>query len=144
MSIDRQKNIATLKQVTKERQQHTLLHALGMEILHIGEDKISARMPVDERTVQFYGMLHGGASLALAETLASMGAFIFIDADTQMCVGQEINGNHIRSATSGSVIGEAKPVHLGRTSQVWQIEIKNEENKLVCLSRMTIAVVPKR
>jgi 1,4-dihydroxy-2-naphthoyl-CoA hydrolase len=144
MSVDTKKNIAILEKAVKEKQKSTLLHALGIEMTYIGEDKLSARMPVDERTVQFYGMLHGGASVAMAETLASMGASIFIDPETQIVVGQEINANHIRSMTSGFVTGEAKPMHLGRTSQIWQTEIKNEEGKLVCISRMTIAVVPKR
>ncbi|MCL4141060.1 UNVERIFIED_CONTAM: hypothetical protein GTU68_019997 [Idotea baltica] len=103
-----------------------------------------AEMPVDERTVQPMGILHGGASVALAESLASIGALLWIDPATQVAVGQEINANHIRPVSSGKVFGTAKPIHSGRGSQVWTIEIKNAEGKLISVSRCTISIVPKR
>ena len=101
-------------------------------------------MPVDHRTIQYFNILHGGASVALAETLASCGAGIHIDLDRQMVVGLEINANHLRGVSGGNglkVHGEAKPIHIGRKTQVWSIEIKNDEGKLVCTSRCTLAVV---
>ena len=113
---------------------------LGIEITEFGDDFITARMPVDERTVQPYGLLHGGASCVLAETLGSIAGTFCIDPTKQMVVGIEINANHIRSAKDGYVYGTVKPIHIGRTVQVWNIEIVNEEKKLVCVSRLTCAV----
>lgn len=139
-----QRNLETLKAYAKDKNHGTLMHSLGIEIDYLGADKVVARMPVDERTRQYYGMLHGGASVALAETLVSIGAAVHIDMDKQKVVGQEINANHIRSATSGMVHGEGKPIHIGKTSQVWQTEIRNPEGKLLCISRCTIAVIPKK
>lgn len=122
----------------------TLAHALGIEITHIGEDSIRGTMPVDERTVQPFGVLHGGASVALAETLASLGAGVHIDHAKEMVVGLEINANHVRGVPAGGKItGEGRPVHIGRRTQVWQMELKNQDGKLVCSSRCTLAVVPK-
>lgn len=122
----------------------SLVETLGIEIEHIGPDGIRATMPVDERTKQYYGLLHGGASLALAESLASIGALVHVDLDKENIVGLEINANHVRSVERGRVRAEGKPLHVGRRTQVWSIEIKNEEGKLVSVSRCTIAVVPKQ
>lgn len=118
----------------------TLITHLGITFTEIGPDFVKGRMPVDERTHQISGVLHGGASVVLAETLGSLGATMVIDTDKQFCVGQEINANHLRSVASGDVIGIARPVHIGATSHVWSIEIRDERDKLVCISRITIAV----
>lgn len=114
---------------------------LGMEFTEIGPDFLRGRMPVDHRTHQPYGILHGGASVALAETLGSYGAMLTTDPSKFRCVGQEINANHIRGVASGFVIGTARPVHVGRRSQVWEIRITDERDKLVCISRLTMAVI---
>jgi uncharacterized protein (TIGR00369 family) len=119
----------------------TLIEHLGILFTEIGDDFIRATMPVDARTKQPYGLLHGGASVALAETLGSMGAAMCVDPAEYQCVGQEINANHVRSATKGLVTGTARPVHLGGRSQIWVIDIVNEAGKLVCTSRLTIAVI---
>ena len=116
---------------------------LGMEFLEIGADFIRGRMPVDDRTHQPFGILHGGASVALAETLGSTGATLAIDPDKYRCVGQEINANHIRGISSGFVIGTARPLHVGRRSHVWEIRITDERDKLVCISRLTMAILEK-
>lgn len=116
---------------------------LGIEFLEIGPDFIRGRMPVDDRTHQPYGILHGGASVALAETLGSTGAALAIDPDKYRCVGQEINANHIRGISSGFVIGTARPLHVGRRSHVWEIRITDERDKLVCISRLTMAILEK-
>lgn len=113
---------------------------LGIEITEVGDDYITARMPVDERTIQPFGLLHGGASVVLAETLGSVAGTFCIDITKQMVVGVEINANHIRSAREGYVYGTVKPIHVGLTTQVWAIEIVNEQKKLVCVSRLTCAV----
>jgi 1,4-dihydroxy-2-naphthoyl-CoA hydrolase len=119
----------------------TLIEHLGIEFTEIGDDYIRATMPVDARTRQPYGLLHGGASVALAETLGSMGAAMCIDVKEYQCVGQEINANHVRAARTGVVTGTARPVHLGGRTQVWSIEIVNEAGKLMCISRLTVAVI---
>ena len=119
----------------------TLIEHLGIEFTEIGDDYIRAAMPVDARTRQPYGLLHGGASVALAETLGSMGAAMCVDAKEYQCVGQEINANHVRAARTGLVTGTARPVHLGGRTQIWSIEIVNEADKLVCISRLTVAVI---
>lgn len=121
---------------------NTAIEHLGIEITEIGEDHLSGRMPVDHRTHQPMGLLHGGASVLLAETLASWGAMGVIDPSRFGCVGQEINANHVRGVRSGWVTGTARPLHLGRSSHVWEVRIVNEEGKLVCVSRVTMAVVP--
>ena len=113
---------------------------LDIEVLEVGDDYITARMPVDERTKQPFGLLHGGASCVLAETLGSIAGTFCVDPSTQMVVGLEINANHISSARSGYVYGTVRPIHIGRTTQVWNIEIVNEEKKLVCVSRLTCVV----
>ncbi len=123
---------------------NTLANSLGIEMIEIGDDFISAKMPVDHRTHQPLGMLHGGASVALAETLGSIGAFCSLDNRTQYCVGLEINANHIKSIKSGFVIGTAKPIHIGKKTQVWEIKIKNEQKELICISRITMAVIDRR
>jgi len=119
----------------------TLIEHIGIEFTEIGDDFIRAIMPVDGRTRQPYGLLHGGASVALAETLGSMGSAMCVDADEYQCVGQDINANHVRAAREGLVTGTARPVHLGGRSQVWAIDIVNEAGKLVCTSRLTVAVI---
>jgi uncharacterized protein (TIGR00369 family) len=116
---------------------------LGIEILELSEERVVATMPVDDRTRQPFGLLHGGASLALAETAASLGAFALIDRERFVAVGLEINGNHLRPKTDGTVRATAVPVHVGRTTQVWAIEIADEQGRLVCVSRCTMAVVPR-
>jgi len=141
MPINKQKNIETLKQVAAVKHKKTLMHALGIELTEISEDRVCGTMPVDERTIQYYEMLHGGASVAFAETLCSCAACIHIDMDHQKVVGLEINANHIRGMSSGILYGEAKPYHIGKRTQVWSIEIKNEKQELVCISRCTMAVV---
>lgn len=100
-------------------------------------------MPVDHRTKQPYGLLHGGASVVLAETLGSVAAHCCVDADKQFCVGLEINANHLRSVREGFVYGTAQPLHIGKKTQVWEIRITNESHQLVCISRITIAVLDK-
>ncbi|MFN8278074.1 MAG: hotdog fold thioesterase [Chitinophagales bacterium] len=122
--------------------QHLGKH-LGIEITEVGDDFLAGRMPVDGRTVQPYGILHGGASCVLAETLGSIGGSFCCDPQTEMVVGLEINANHIKSARNGFVLGVARPVHLGKTTQVWEIKITNEGGGLVCISRLTLAVRTK-
>jgi 1,4-dihydroxy-2-naphthoyl-CoA hydrolase len=138
-------NISLLWEKIREPGPSTLMDALGIEVTYLGTDGMKATMPVDKRTVQYYNMLHGGASVALAETLASCAACVHIDMSKQIVMGLEINANHVRGVPlgGGNVHGEAKPIHIGRKTQVWQIEIKNFEGKLVCVSRCTIAVVDK-
>lgn len=120
-----------------------LASTLGIEITDVGPDYVSGRMPVDERTVQPIGLLHGGASLALAETLGSIASNCCIDNNKYYCVGLEINGNHIRSVRKGYVYGQAKAVHIGKKTHVWEIRIQDEEEHLVCISRLTMAVIDR-
>ena len=116
--------------------------SLGIRITELGEDFLRGTMPVDERTKQPFGLLHGGSSVLLAETLASLAGFLCLDADAgQQAAGIEINANHLRAVTGGEVTGTARPVHLGRNTQVWEIRIEDDRGRLVCLSRMTAAVV---
>lgn len=115
---------------------------IGIELTEAGDDWIRGRMPVDARTRQPFGLLHGGASVALAETLASVGAYSTVDGRTHAAVGMEINANHLRPVRDGWVYGEARCEARGRTTQVWTIRITNEAGKLVCLSRCTMAIVP--
>lgn len=117
---------------------------LGMEFTEIGPDYIKGTMPVDHRTKQPYGLLHGGASVALAETLGSVGAAMVVDHTEYICVGQEINANHLRSVRSGIITGTAKPIHIGSSSQVWEIKIHDERDHLVCISRLTVAVLKRK
>jgi uncharacterized protein (TIGR00369 family) len=120
----------------------TMVEHVGIRFTERGDDFVRGTMPVDGRTRQPYGLLHGGASVVLAETLGSMGAAMCIDAEDQ-CVGQEINANHVRAARTGSVTGTARPVHRGGRTQVWIIDIVNEAGKLVCTSRLTVAVIKR-
>lgn len=117
---------------------------LDIQFTKIGEDFIEASMPVDHRTKQPFGLLHGGASVVLAETLGSVAALCCIDTDTQYCVGLEINANHLKSVKDGRVRGIAKPLHIGRKTHVWEIKIYSETNALICISRITIAVLDKK
>jgi 1,4-dihydroxy-2-naphthoyl-CoA hydrolase len=121
----------------------TLLSHLGMEFIEIGADFLKARMPVDHRTHQPFGLLHGGASVALAETMGSFGAHLTIDTGKFAAVGLEINANHVRSVRSGWVIGTARPLHRGKSTQLWEIHITDEADRLVCVSRFTVALVAK-
>jgi len=123
---------------------NTMVSNLGIEFIAIGENWIEAKMPVDARTHQPLGLLHGGASVALAETLGSVAATFCVDLTTQYCVGLDINANHIKSVKSGFVYGVTKPLHIGKKTQVWEIRITNEEKELVCISRITMAVIDKR
>jgi 1,4-dihydroxy-2-naphthoyl-CoA hydrolase len=116
---------------------------IGIELTELGPDFLRGRMPVDENTRQPYGILHGGASVALAETLGSYGAGLVIDSTRFNCVGQEINANHVRAVTEGYVIGTARPVHLGRRSHVWEIRIVDERERLVCISRITMYIIER-
>lgn len=120
---------------------NTLAETIGIEFITIGDDFLEAKMPVDHRTHQPFGLLHGGASVALAETLGSVAAACCIDVTKQFCVGLEINANHVKGAKSGFVKGTTKPVHIGKQTQVWEIRITNEKNELVCISRITMAVL---
>ncbi|MGB4770072.1 MAG: hotdog fold thioesterase [Chitinophagaceae bacterium] len=122
---------------------NTLGEHLGMQFTEVGENYLKATMPVDHRTHQPYGLLHGGASVALAETLGSVGAALTLDPDQFICVGMEINANHLRSVRSGTVTGTATPLHRGSSSQVWEIKIHDDHGKLVCISRLTVAVLKK-
>ncbi len=128
--------------VANELSATSLIGHLGIEFLEIGDDFLVARMPVDERTRQPFGVLHGGASVALAETLASWAATLTVDRDEARAFGMEINANHVRPVTSGWVTGRVTPVALGRRTQVWEIRITDDDGRLVCVSRCTMAVVP--
>ena len=123
---------------------NTLGEHIGMQFSEIGEDYLKATMPVDHRTHQPYGLLHGGASAALAETLGSVSSALVIDQEKFICVGIEINANHIRSVRSGIVTGTCTPIHIGATTHVWDIRIHDERNKLVCISRLTVAILKKQ
>ena len=120
----------------------SMVEHLGMRITDIGEDYLRGTMPVDARTKQPFGLLHGGASVAFAETLGSTAGNLCLDA-SEMAVGLDINANHVRAATAGSVVGIARPLHVGRSTQVWEIRIEDERSRLVCISRLTLAVVPR-
>lgn len=121
---------------------NTLSEHLGIEFLEKGDDFITARMPVDHRTKQPFGLLHGGASVALAETLGSIASVLCLDDPLkQKAVGLEINANHLRSVTEGWVYGRVTPIHIGRRTHIWDIKITNEEEKTVCVSRLTVAIV---
>jgi 1,4-dihydroxy-2-naphthoyl-CoA hydrolase len=121
----------------------TMVSHIGIEFTEIGEDHICAKMPVDQHTHQPDGLLHGGASVVLAETLGSIAANLCIDRNMKICVGLDINANHIRPVRTGYVTGVTKPIHLGASTQIWEIQIKNEKNSLVCIARLTMAVLDK-
>ena len=124
-------------------QQQTLVSHLGIRYTEVGDDFLAAVMPVDQRTKQPAGILHGGASVALAETLGSTGANLVVDRDKQLCVGLEINANHVRAMREGSVRGTARPLHIGGTTQVWEIRISDDKDRLVCVSRITMAILDR-
>lgn len=124
--------------------QKTMATVLGIEWISIGNDFIEAKMPVDHRTIQPYGLLHGGASCALAETMGSVASALVIDHTRFLSVGIEINANHVRSAREGYVYGKVTPLHLGSTTHVWDIRITDEQQKLVCVSRLTVAIIKRR
>lgn len=121
----------------------TMAEHLGMEWVEVGEDFLKMKMPVDHRTKQPYGLLHGGASCVLAETIGSVAAHLVVDSNKSICVGLEINANHIRSTRDGYVTGTAMPLHIGATTQVWDIKIHDDNDKLICISRLTVAVLKK-
>ncbi len=123
---------------------NTLMEQLGIEFVEIGDDYIKAKMPVDHRTHQPYGLLHGGASVSLAETMGSVASVCMLDLSKQYCVGLEINANHLKGVRSGVVIGTVKPIHTGKSTHVWEISIRNEQDDLVCISRITMAVLDKK
>ncbi len=125
-----------------DRQKETLLTTLGIEFVESGKERVVARMPVLPRVHQPFGLLHGGASVALAETVASTGAWMNCDQARERVVGIEINANHLRALRDGVVTAVATPVHVGRRTQVWQVHITDDKGKAVCVSRCTLAVVP--
>lgn len=123
--------------------ENTLMQAIDIRITEIGDDFLRGTMPVDARTHQPYGILHGGASVALAETLGSTAAMLCCE-DGMAAVGVEINANHLRAVREGRVTGTARPLHIGRNTQVWEIRIENDAGQLACISRLTVAVIPQR
>lgn len=135
----------TVVDISRLAQKHagTAVTHLGIEFTGIGEDWLAARMPVDHRTIQPMGILHGGASVLLAETLGSVASNLCIDNSTHYCVGLDINANHVRAATEGYVTGEARPIHLGRSTHVWEIRIVDSARRLTCISRLTMSVLPR-
>jgi len=141
-------NIWFNKQLTLEDFQsmgkNTMSEFIGIEWVEVGEDFLKAKMPVDHRTNQPYGLLHGGASCVLAETIGSVASAMVVDHSKFVCVGLEINANHVRSARQGFVIGVATALHLGANTHVWDIKIYDEVAKLVCISRLTVAVIPRK
>ena len=124
--------------------QNTMTSTIGIEITDIGDDFICGKMPVDERTTQPFGLLHGGASVTLAETLGSIGGGIKVYSNNETVVGIEINANHLKSVRDGWVYGKATPIRIGKKIQVWNIEITNEDDDLICVSRLTLAVITKK
>ncbi len=127
--------------VVQQHSQDTLVSHLGIEFVEAGDQHVTARMPVDARTQQPARMLHGGASVVLAETLASWASTFVVDRAKHHCVGLEINANHVRAIGSGWVIGTARPLHLGRSTHIWEVRIEDESGRLVCISRVTMAVL---
>lgn len=126
-----------------KRGEGTMTDFLAIRFIHIDPDSLTATMPASERTRQPLGIIHGGANLVLAETLASVAANCVVDPEKYYCVGLEINANHIRSVKQGLVTGITHPIHIGRTTQIWEIKLYNEDNKVTCISRMTAAVVER-
>lgn len=138
--LDRERSLKIFSEMGK----NTLVEHLGIEITDFGENYIEGKMPVDHRTKQPAGLLHGGASVVLAETLGSIGANMLVDSKKFYCVGLEINANHIKSVSNGYVKGRSEAIHLGRSTQIWEIKIKDEKDNLVCISRLTMAVKEKK
>ena len=122
----------------------TLGEHLGMQFIEVGDDYLKATMPVDKRTHQPYGLLHGGASVALAETIGSVASALIINPEKMMCVGLDINANHVRGVSEGLVTGIATALHLGGSTHVWDIKIYDNQERLVCVSRLTVALLKKR
>lgn len=129
--------------LTRDNATQNLASALGIEIVELTKDRVVATMPVDHRTRQPFGILHGGASVALAETVASIAGTLNVDLDKFIVVGLEINANHLRAKKDGVVTGTATPIHVGRSTQVWGVEIVDEQQRRICVSRCTLAVVPR-
>lgn len=133
------------KDITLEALNHmttdNMLGHLGIAFTDVSEDTLTARMPVDHRTRQPMGLLHGGASVVLAESLGSIASYLLVDADRYACVGLEINANHLKSVREGFVYGKVRAIHLGRRTHVWEIRVTNEQQQLVCISRLTVAVI---
>jgi 1,4-dihydroxy-2-naphthoyl-CoA hydrolase len=123
---------------------NTLVEHLNIQVTEVGPDFLRGTMPVDHTTVQPYGLLHGGASCVLAETLGSLGSAYVVDHSKFYCVGLEINANHVRGVRSGLVTGTARPIHLGGSTHVWEIKIEDEKGKLICVSRLTVMIVPRK
>jgi 1,4-dihydroxy-2-naphthoyl-CoA hydrolase len=130
-------------EMLNEAQGENLVSLLQIRITEVGPDFLKGEMPVTSRVHQPFGILHGGASIVLAETLGSMAANLVVDSQTHYCVGLEVNGNHVRSISTGTVYGVARPLHIGRSTQVWAIEITDELGKPVCFSRLTMAVLTR-
>lgn len=124
--------------------QSTMAEHLGIKFIQLDKDALSATMPVNEKTHQPYGLLHGGASAALAETVGSVASWLCIDPAQQICVGLEINCNHIRGKTEGFITATARPLHIGATTHVWDIKMLDENQRLICISRLTVAVMKKK
>lgn len=137
------KSPITLEAITELRL-NTMVSHVGIIFTELGADFLKAKMPVDERTIQPYGIMHGGASCVLAESLGSIAGAYCIDNTKQMCVGISINTNHLRMARSGFVYGTAKPIHLGKKTQLWEIDIVDDAGKLVSVNRLTLAVLDKQ
>lgn len=123
-------------------QKNTISELLGIRFEAVDEESLTASMPVDSRTHQPYGLLHGGASVVLAETVGSMASYLCLDSSKHHCVGLEVNANHLRGLRSGRVTAVAKPVHIGRSTHVWEIRLHGDDGKPSCISRLTMAVVP--
>ncbi|HEY7873402.1 MAG TPA: hotdog fold thioesterase [Rudaea sp.] len=143
MTMKLWKQDASLDQLNADMRA-TLCDTLGMRISEIGDDYLRGTMPVDARTRQPFGLLHGGASVALAETLGSMAGNLCLDVNKELAVGLDINANHVRAVTSGNVTGTARALHVGRNTQVWEIRIEDDARRLVNISRLTLAVVPRQ
>jgi 1,4-dihydroxy-2-naphthoyl-CoA hydrolase len=130
-------------QALNEKYRGNMVGYIGIEYTELGDDFLCAKMPVDHRTMQPFNILHGGASVVLAETIGSVASNLAIDQSTHYCVGLDITANHIKSAKSGYVYGKATALHIGRKTHVWDIKITNESDEIVCVSRLTVAVIPK-
>lgn len=128
----------------REGMKNTMAEALGMELVEVAPGRVVISMPVDHRTHQPYGLLHGGASVALAETVASLGGWMLVAPEGKVVVGQEINANHLRSVRSGKVKAVGEPLHQGKNSQVWEVKIYDEKDRMVCISRCTLSVIEPR
>jgi|TARA_B100000795_G_C22804213_1_gene443816 1,4-dihydroxy-2-naphthoyl-CoA hydrolase len=136
------KNKYTIEECNKMCE-NTIHDALGIKLTEVGADFLKGTMPVDDRTVQPFRLLHGGASVVLAESLGSLASVMMIDQDRNICVGLDVNANHVRAAKSGIVTGVAKPINIGGKIHIWEIKITNEADKLVCIVRLTVTVLPK-